>query len=135
MANCKGQIANGKLEDKVFLIGQVAHDKVLEYFKAGDIFVLNTGYEGFSHFYWEAMAMEIPIITTNVGGNPELINDKVNGILLEYNDKENFIAQICSLPKDEKIRNALVDKAKNKIKNFNRENMIRQLFSVLQSIL
>ena len=47
MANCKGQIANGKLEDKVFLIYQVAHDKVLEYFKAGDIFVLTPATKGF----------------------------------------------------------------------------------------
>ena len=56
----------------------------------------------------EAMAMEIPIITTNVGGNVELIEMPKEGILVDYNNKENFIAQIALCPKTKKIRNALV---------------------------
>ena len=86
----KLKVKNQKLENSIFLTGQIFHDKVLEYFKAGDIFVLNTGYEGFSHFLLEAMTMEIPIITTNVGGNTELIENGKEGILVEYNNKEEL---------------------------------------------
>src|SRR3989338_2155072 len=42
-----------KLQDKVILTNQLAHKDTLEYLKAGDVFVLNTGYEGFSHFLLE----------------------------------------------------------------------------------
>ena len=79
------------------MTGQIFHDKVLEHLKAGDIFILNTGYEGFSHFLLEAMAMEIPIITTRVGGNAELIESGKDGVLVEYNDKEELKKKIIEL--------------------------------------
>lgn len=73
-------------------IGRVGHDEMLNYLAAADAFVLNTGYEGFSHVLLEAMAMGTPVITTSVGGNPELIADKKNGFLVEYNN-ENQLAE------------------------------------------
>ena len=100
---------------------------MLEYFKAGDIFVLNTGYEGFSHFLLEAMAMEIPIITTKVGGNAELIENGKEGILVEYNNKEELNKKIIELVKDETLTNRLVEQAKIKVAEFSQKKCWKKL--------
>ena len=130
--NLKSKISNLKIKENVFLIGQVFHDKALEYLKAGDIFILNTGYEGFSHFLLEAMAMEIPIITTNVGGNPELIENGKNGILLEYNNKEELKKRIIELAKNETPKKELTEKAKQKVAEFGVGKMLEETIKILR---
>ena len=78
------------LQSYAQLIGQVSHDEMLTYLAAADAFVLNTGYEGFSHALLEAMAMGTPVITTSVGGNTELITHGKNGFLVEYNNQSQL---------------------------------------------
>ena len=124
--------ANLKIKENVFLVGQVSHDKALKYLKTGDIFVLNTGYEGFSHFLLEAMAMEIPIITTNVGGNPELIENGKNGILAEYNNKEELRKKIIELIKNKTLKKELTENAKQKVAEFGKERMLEETIKILR---
>src|SRR3989344_8008156 len=121
-----------KLQDKVILTNQLAHKDTLEYLKAGDVFVLNTGYEGFSHFLLEAMAMEIPIITTNVGGNPELIENGKNGILAEYNNEEELRKKIIELAKNEMRRYELTRNAKQKVEEFGAGKMLEETIKILR---
>jgi len=119
---------------KLTILERVSHEEVLRYFRAGDLFVLNTGYEGLSHLILEAMAMEIPVITTNVGGNPELIKDGENGILVEYNNKEQIKNAILKLYKDENLRKRLAQKAKEKVKEFSKDRMLKETAEILNNI-
>ncbi len=128
----KLKIKNLKLEERIFLLGQLPHNDVLKYLKAGDIFILNTGYEGFSHFLLEAMAMEIPIITTKVGGNVELIDDGENGFLAEYNDKEELKKKIIELAKNETLKKELTENAKQKAAEFGEEKMLKETVEILR---
>ena len=131
-ANYKNQIANSKLEDKVFMIGQVSRDDMLKYLNAGDVFVLNTGYEGFSHFLLEAMAMGIPIITTSVGGNTELIENGKDGILIDYNDKEELKKKIIEIAGNEALKNELTKNAKQMVIKFSKEKMLEETVKILK---
>ena len=85
--NLKSQISNLKLNEKVILLGKVSHAELEAYLKMAKMFVLNTAYEGLSHQLLEALAAELPVVTTNVCGNPEVITDGENGILVDFNDK------------------------------------------------
>ncbi|MBU1159549.1 glycosyltransferase family 4 protein, partial [Patescibacteria group bacterium] len=130
----KLQITNYKLQNNVFLFGQLSHDFVLQYLRAGDIFVLNTGYEGFSHLILEAMAMEIPVLTTNIGGNPEIIQSRENGILIEYNNKEELRQAIIGLYKNPELRKKITENAKIKVKEFSKEKMIKETVGILSGV-
>jgi glycosyltransferase involved in cell wall biosynthesis len=130
------------------LIGKINHDKVLDYLKAGDTFILNTGYEGFSHVLLEAMAAGIPIVTTNVGGNHELIDPSAGssamssgpngsgqaGILVEYNNKKQLKNAILKLYKDKDLREKFIKNAQEKVKEFSKENMIKKTIEVLNKL-
>ena len=132
ISNLSAGEAGLKINENVFLAGQISHDDVLKYFKAGDIFVLNTGYEGFSHFLLEAMAMEILVVTTNVGGNVELIENAKEGILVDYNNKEELKKRIIELAKNEPQRYELTEKAKIKVTEFNKQKMLEETVKILK---
>ncbi len=127
-------VANHGLRDNVFLLGQLPHEDSLLCLRAGDLFVLNTGYEGFSHFILEAMAMEIPIITTNIGGNPEIITDKENGILIKYENKEQLKNAIINLRANNELKNKITRNARIKINEFSKERMIKETMDFLRGI-
>jgi glycosyltransferase involved in cell wall biosynthesis len=61
---------------------------------AADVFVLATAYEGWANVLLEAMACGLPVVTTRVGGNEEVVSSAALGELVEYWDAEAFAAAI-----------------------------------------
>lgn len=128
-----------KLEDltiklglkNVLFLGRLSREKLLEYITASEIFVLNTSYEGFSHQLLEVMWCRTPIITTNVGGNPELIESGNNGLLIEYNNELDLVNSIKSLLSDSQKSRILAENAYQRLEDFSRERMINSLINVL----
>jgi glycosyltransferase involved in cell wall biosynthesis len=102
----------------------------LIYLKAGDLFILNTGYEGFSHQILEAMTFQIPVIITAIGGNLELIKNGESGILVEYNDKRNLKNAILALYKDRDLKNKIIANARARAAEFNKEKMINETIKI-----
>lgn len=78
-------IASHGLDACVHVV-RVDHDERDRLLRSAELFVLNTGYEGLPHVVLEAMAAGVPVLTTNVGGNPEVVFDRQNGVLIPYND-------------------------------------------------
>ena len=62
-----------------------------------DLFVLPSLGEGISNTILEAMATGLPVITTNVGGNPELVQEGSNGCLVPKSDPEQLAATMEKL--------------------------------------
>lgn len=80
------KIMNLNLSDRVFLFENV--ENVSDYYCISDLFILYTSQqEGLPIALLEAMACELPVITTNVGGIPEVIVNNDNGFLINENDK------------------------------------------------
>jgi len=122
------------VSDRVLFTGALPKEKLMKYLVGGDLFVLNTGYEGFSHQLLEVMSVGMPVITTKIGGNPELVEDGKNGILVEYNNKEDLSKAIKTLFDDKNMTQKLADKARQKVKEFNQDKMISGLVRELTDI-
>lgn len=120
------------LENHVFIAGRIDHQELLSKLHAG-VFVLNTGYEGLSHIILEAMAAGTPVITTKVGGNPEIITDGQNGILVEYNNKDQLKDAILKLHNDDNLRQKFINNSKEVLKKFTFEAMITKTIKVLKN--
>ena len=76
-------IKKEKVLDQVHLVGAVLPCKVQEYMKNNDILVMNSILEGKPMTIIEAMSYGMPIITTNVGGISELLENNVEGIFTD----------------------------------------------------
>lgn len=123
------------LKDRVILHGGVDRSKLAGYMKSSDVFVLNTQYEGLSHTILEAMALGLPVITTNIGGNPEVIENEVNGFMLESDDKDSLVEKISNLLEDFNLRQKFISAGKEKVKIFNQEKMLSETISELEELL
>jgi len=66
-------------------------DKIKEIYLEADIFVLPTYYEGFPRTIYEAMIFGTPVITTMVGGIPQLMKDKVNCLEIKVQSVESIV--------------------------------------------
>lgn len=131
--NLESKIKSHKLENKVKMTGRVNHEKVIEYLKNGDLFVLNTGYEGLSHQLIEAMAAGIPIITTNVCGNPETIRDGYNGLLINYNNREQLKEAILKIWRNKELRERFIENGYKELEKFRFERMIEETLKILKT--
>lgn len=112
---------------------KLPHDELMGYFKASKMFVLNSGYEGLSHMILEAMAMGLPVITTDVCGNPELIKHGYNGLLVEYNNKKQLKQSILKLWRDKNLQKKFIENGKKTLEKFKLEEMINKTLEVLKS--
>lgn len=118
-------------QEGVRLVGKVPHEQVPLYFKAADIFILNSGYEGLSHVILEAMQIGVPVIASREGGNPELIEDGFNGFLVEYKNREQIEHAILKLWQDKPLQDKFVSNSQKKLKNFTWENLLEKTIKVL----
>ncbi len=118
----------------ISLVGSLSHEDMLATFVAGDVFILNTGYEGFSHTLLEAMAMGIPICTTRAGGNEELIRDGETGMFFEYNNVGEMRVAVERIVADKNLRDALVKRAKEKVLSFSPERMLGEIATLLKNV-
>jgi glycosyltransferase involved in cell wall biosynthesis len=101
-----------------------------------DIFVLPSIGEGISNTILEAMATGLPIIATNVGGNPELVEDGVNGYLVPSNDPEKLAESIVKLTEANNTRSSM-GKASLEIvsEKFNWDNTVEKYLNVYDGLL
>ena len=116
------------------IINSLPRQQLLKILNTADIFVLNTGYEGLSHTILEAMAAGVAVVTTDIGGNPELIQDGQNGLLVEYNNKEMIKEAILKLYNQPELRQKFIDNSKKELNKFTFETMIENTISTLSSI-
>ena len=87
------------LGDRVLFTGYVSYDELPRYFALADLFVCPSQWaEPLARVHYEAMAAGLPIITTDRGGNPEVVRDGVNGIVLDdWHDPQAFARAIVAL--------------------------------------
>jgi glycosyltransferase involved in cell wall biosynthesis len=93
------------LEDRVRFVGE-RHD-VPDLLAAADAFVLSSFSEGLPVSVLEAMAAELPVVASRVGGMPELVLDGVTGLLVEPGDPDELAAALDRIVADRDLRRSL----------------------------
>ena len=101
-----------------------------------DIFVLPSRSEALSNSLMEAMACGCPVIASNVGGNPELVEDGVSGLLFARQDAEALAAALRRMIQDEPLRRSLAAAGERFIhENFSRQAAAKRMGEIYESFL
>ncbi len=129
------QINSLNLQNNVILMGEVPYfDKKLpQFYKACDLFVLPTLYEGFGYVFLEAMASGLPIISTTVPAVPEVVGDA--GILIPPKRPDVLAEQILRVIYDDKLKKQLVAKALSRVKKYSWSELIIEYEKAYESVL
>lgn len=86
----KSKVRTLGVEDRVHFVGPIAHDQLHIALSAADVFVLATSYEGWANVFLEAMACGLPVVTTDVGGNSQVVNDASLGRIVPFGDAQSL---------------------------------------------
>jgi len=79
-----GSLAKNKgLDGRILLPGEAAHEDLVYWYAACEVFVLLSRYEGVPNVIAEAMSCGKPVVATRVGGIPELVEDTRSGFLIK----------------------------------------------------
>jgi len=108
-------IVDESMSDYVELLGSVSEERNRQGYKEADIFALPSLKEGISVAVMEAMAMETPVVVTQVGGMAELIDNGVDGMLVPAENPEKMADAIAKLLQDKELALSLTKKSRQKI--------------------
>jgi glycosyltransferase involved in cell wall biosynthesis len=87
----ESQVKTLKLEANVRFLGAYPSEELKLPLSAADLFVLATANEGWANVFLEAMACGLPVITTEVGGNKEVVSDPELGTVVPFGDSEALL--------------------------------------------
>lgn len=102
------------LEEKVLFVGYETRAK--ELIAGFDVLVVPSVYDSFGRTVLEAMLAGTPVIATDVGSIREIIQQGINGQLINYGDEDGFVVAMEKLIDDQQFRTILIDNGKNTIR-------------------
>ena len=118
-------------ERTVVFTGSLPKKELFALLRAADVFVLNTRYEGFSHQILEALAVGIPVVTTNIPGNTELAESGMTALTVEWNDERAIADAIKQVLEDKKLAGRVAEGGKRHAASFTPERTFKDTCKAL----
>ncbi|MBC2846119.1 glycosyltransferase family 4 protein [Winogradskyella flava] len=112
--------------------GKLSKKEWVEISKKHNIFINTTNFDNLPVSVIEAMALGLPVVSTNVGGLSYLINHNEEGLLVPPNNVDAMVSAIMRLKEDNNLRKKIVINARNKSEQFDWE-VVKPLWQSLLS--
>jgi glycosyltransferase involved in cell wall biosynthesis len=131
----KGLVKQLNIQEHVVFTGKVEYNKVVEYHNMIDIFVNVSRNESFGVSVLEASACKKPVIVSNVGGLPEVVDPEKTGIIVPPVDIEATANALIRLVENETLRNEMGQNGRDKVnKEYNWDRNIEQMIDVYKQL-
>jgi len=111
-ADIKSKVQKAKLEKDIILQPALSQKELIPVVQAADLIIVPSVSEGFGLAIAEAMAMSRPVLASNVGGIPELIEHEVSGILVPSKEPFALAQALTLLMSDDSLRSRLGSEAR-----------------------
>jgi len=116
------------------LCGTLTHEEVISHYAESDLFVLgcqiagNGDRDGIPNVMAESMAMNLPVVATNVSGLPEFLEDGVTGRMVPPRDPVKLANAMEGLLVDESLRQRVTRAARKRVeRDFDNKKLVREL--------
>lgn len=121
-------------KEHVIFTGEVSD--VQTFYALADVFVLPSHSEGSPNVLLEAMAANVPVVATAVGGVPEMVENNESALLVPPNDPTSLAASLARLLTDGQLGQRLTTNAALLVDNrFTPENCVRTLVEIYREVL
>lgn len=125
-ARLREALAAKDLPNNVIFAGKQPYNRVIGLLKSADIFVHPPIFENFPYTCMEAMTCRRAIVSTRVGGIPEMIPDGECGLLVKPNDGEKLAEAILTLLESRELRDRLGEDARRRVEELYDHRMIAE---------
>jgi glycosyltransferase involved in cell wall biosynthesis len=119
------------LQNKVKIFGSKPNSEIQKYFSIADIFIIPTMIEGFPRVLIEAMAMGLPVVTTDAGGIQDILPPKQKAFMTDKNDVDAFSQKLILLAKNEKLQKEIAAENLKHVRKFSTENVAKMYCNVI----
>lgn len=122
------------LDGRVLFLGQ--RNDILNVYTSLDLLLLTSSTEGFPNVVLEAMAMELPVVATDVGGVSDLLEDGITGRVVARGDIDGLARAVADLMKDREFAHRLAKAARERVcREFSFEGRVRKLERVYLDVM
>ena len=126
------KIDNLQLTDRVQLPGRT--EKVIDELRKSKIFCLSSDYEGMSNSMIEAICVGLPVVSTKVSGTDELIQDGVNGLLVNIGDEQGMTDALEKLIHDEELMKQMGEANRKKASLFQIDTIVNEWMELIDKV-
>ena len=124
------------VRESVRFLGAVEHDRMAQLYDAADVFCLPSFAEGVPVVLMEAMAMELPVVATNIMGVPELVEHEVSGLLVPPARPDLLGEALVRLLADPEARERMGGAGRRRVaERYDRATTSGELLRVLEPLL
>jgi len=120
-----------RASDRVTFLGSLPRDAVLSQLAGARAAVLSSAWENLPHAAVEALSVGTPVVSTAVGGVPEVVSDEGNGLLVPPDDADALAAALQRMLDDDDLRERLAGNAKASVAAIGREAVYERLEGIL----
>jgi L-malate glycosyltransferase len=132
--NCEHRARCLGIQDQCSFVGK--QPRIVDYLSVADVLLLPSEQESFGLAALEAMACEVPVISTRVGGVPEVVTDGETGFLSDVGDVQKMAADAATLVRDPDLRREMGRKARESaISRYSTDQVIPQYISFYEEVL
>ena len=133
--NLKKLVKELNIEENVSFLGFVSGEEKYAYYKSADIYVQPSRYETFGVVLLEAMACGKPVVASNVGGIPFVVEDGKTGLLFESENVEELTEKVILLLRDEELRAKRGEAGKERARGFTWERSAEMTGDVYKEVI
>jgi glycosyltransferase involved in cell wall biosynthesis len=127
-------IAAHDMADGVRVNGYMQQDELKRWYGAADVLVMPSRYDAFGVVAGEAMASGLPVITTSeVGAEPDLVQDGVSGLVIPPEDVPALTHAIIRLIADVQLRERMGARARERVARFSTESLAAEFVQVVKN--
>lgn len=120
------------LSDHICFKGEVPNEVIPQCMISADIFILPSYSEGFPNCLLEAMAAGLPIVCTNIKGLPDIVEDNINGFLVQPNDPKSICEKVNILLDNDLLRDKISKNNLEKVQLYSWENIVKKLEEIYE---
>jgi len=124
-----------KTQKNIHYLGYQNKKNTISLIRGSDILIQPSLQEGISSTILESMACNTVVIASNVGGNTELIENGINGIIKDPNDSDSFVEEIITLFDNTELRQSLENQAQNTVKKYDWNQVGNLYLNIYESVL
>ncbi len=119
--------------DNVLFLGK--QEMVEEILSVGDLFLMPSESESFGLAALEAMACQVPVVSTNTGGLPELNQDGITGYTCDVGDVDHMAERAISILKDDTVLQEFKQHALKRAHDFELKQVMQQYIKVYDTVI
>ncbi len=123
------------MDDLVLFLGKRAQETLPYYYSAADMLIMPSYYESFGMVALEAMACGTPVIASQVGGLPYLVQDGKTGFVVPGGDPDALVEPLNRLMNDEALREKMGNEAAEYARKYSWDLIAEQITHVYKELL